>query len=68
MIIVLKQGTKDKEINKVVKTIKDLGCTPHVSKGAEAVMPVSKPYKLASRDLKPSNTVISSLNSRTSPN
>ena len=89
MIIVLKQGTKDKEINKVIKTIKDLGYTPHVSKGVEqtiigavgnsknddalkilefyegveAVMPVSKPYKLASRDLKPSNTVIKVKNS-----
>ncbi len=84
MIIVLKQGAKEKDINKVVKTIKDLGYTPHVSKGVEqtiigavgnsknddalkilefyegvdTVMPVSKPYRLASRDLKPSNTVI----------
>ncbi|MBI3544467.1 MAG: 3-deoxy-7-phosphoheptulonate synthase [Deltaproteobacteria bacterium] len=84
MIIVLKQGIRDKELKKIVKTIKDLGYTPHVSKGVEqtiigavgssknddalkilefyegveAVMAVSKPYKLASRDLKPHDTVV----------
>ncbi|MBI3557605.1 MAG: hypothetical protein HY074_15195 [Deltaproteobacteria bacterium] len=42
VIIVLKQGAKDKEINKVVKAIKDLGYTPHVKRLAQlfcAVVP-----------------------------
>lgn len=84
MIIVLKSNSKESDLKKVLKTIKELGYTPHISKGVEqtivgavgpsknddalkilefyegveAVMAVTKPYKLASRDLKPSKTVI----------
>lgn len=84
MIIVLKPNAKQSDLNKIVKTIKELGYTPHISKGVEqtiigavgpsknddalkilefyegvdAVMPVTQPYKLASRNMKPSNTVV----------
>lgn len=84
MIIVLKQGAKETHIKKVLRTIKELGYTPHVSKGVEqtiigavgssknddalkilefyegveSVMAVSKPYKLASRDMKPHDTIV----------
>lgn len=84
MIIVLKPNAKQSDIKKVLKTIKELGYTPHISKGVEqtivgavgpsknddalkilefyegveAVMVVTQPYKLASRHMKPSNTVV----------
>jgi len=35
MIIVLKPGTSDQEINHIVDKVKKLGLTPHVSKGTE---------------------------------
>jgi 3-deoxy-7-phosphoheptulonate synthase len=84
VIIVLKSHVKDSDVRKVLKTVKELGYTPHISRGVEqtiigcvgpsknddalkilefyegveSVMPVTKPYKLASRDLKPHNTVV----------
>jgi 3-deoxy-7-phosphoheptulonate synthase len=84
VIIVLKASAKDKDLRKILNTVKELGYTPHISKGVEqtiigcvgpsknddalkilefyegveSVMPVTKPYKLASRDLKPHNTVV----------
>ena len=83
MIIVLKAGSGDAEIQKVVALIEKDGLTTHVSKGTERtligaigderklnknmieeqecvekVMPILKPYKLASREFHPENTVI----------
>jgi 3-deoxy-7-phosphoheptulonate synthase len=84
MIIVLKPGIKESSVKKIIKTVKELGYTPHVSKGeeqtiigavgnsandealkilefyegVESVVPVSKPYKLASRDMKPKKTIV----------
>jgi 3-deoxy-7-phosphoheptulonate synthase len=83
MILNLKTGITEKEIEQVVKKIKELGFTPHISKGevktiigvigenavrtreifeampqVESVMPISKPYKLCSREFKKENTVV----------
>lgn len=83
MILTLKDGVSKKEIEKIVKKIKELGFNPHISKGKEKtiigvigenailareifeamesvdfITPISKPYKLASREFKKENTVI----------
>lgn len=83
MVITLKPGTTDKGIEHVVSKIKELGFTPHVSKGkertiigvigenpvrtrhifeamfiVESVTPISKPYKLVSRDFKKESTIV----------
>ena len=83
MVITLKPGTTEKGIQHVLDKIKELGFTPHVSKGAErtiigvigenairsreifqamfiveSVMPISRPYKLVSRDFKSEDTVV----------
>lgn len=83
MILTLKNGVSKKEIEKIVKKIKELGFNPHISKGKEKtiigvigenailareifeamesvdfITPISKPYKLASREFKKENTVI----------
>ena len=83
MIIVLKKGVSEQEIEAVKAAIIAAGLQPHVSKGTERtiigaigderklnadriaslpgvekVMPILKPYKLASREFHPENTVI----------
>ncbi|MFN3966757.1 MAG: 3-deoxy-7-phosphoheptulonate synthase [Endomicrobiia bacterium] len=83
MILNLKTGVTEKEIEQVIQKIKELGFTPHVSRGevktiigvigekaittkeifeampqVESVAPISKPYKLCSREFKKENTVI----------
>ncbi|MDC0206022.1 3-deoxy-7-phosphoheptulonate synthase [Nitrospinae bacterium] len=84
MIIVMVPGATPEQIEKVEKTIKELGYTPHeiagverkvigavgdergkdrlqsieTMAGVESVFPILKPYKLASREVKPVNTVI----------
>jgi len=84
MIIVMAPGATTEQIEKVEKTIKELGYTPHeiagverkvigavgdergkdrlqsieTMAGVESVFPILKPYKLASREVKPVNTVI----------
>lgn len=83
MIIVMEQHATDVDIEHVVKRIKELGLTAHLSKGVERtiigvigderliqreqfsllphvenVIPILKPYKLASRDFKPADSVI----------
>lgn len=83
MILTLKDGASRQEIQKVVKKIKELGFSPHISAGKEKtiigvigenavlareifeametvdfITPISKPYKLASREFKKENTVI----------
>ena len=84
MIIVMAPGATPEQIEKVEKTIKELGYTPHeiagverkvigavgdergkdrlqsieTMAGVESVFPILKPYKLASREVKPVNTVI----------
>ncbi len=83
MVITLKPGTTEKGIQHVLDKIKELGFTPHVSKGAErtiigvigenairsreifqamfiveSVMPISRPYKLVSREFKSEDTVV----------
>jgi len=83
MILTLKDGVGKKELEKIVKKIKELGFNPHISKGKEKtiigvigenailareifeamesvdfITPISKPYKLASREFKKENTVI----------
>jgi 3-deoxy-7-phosphoheptulonate synthase len=81
MIIVLKPGTKKKEIDHLISKIKEYKLTPHISKGeertiigvigderilqtvpfegfkcVEKVMPILKPYKIASKDFKKTPT------------
>lgn len=83
MILTLRDGVSKKEMEKILKKIRELGFTPHISKGKEKtiigvigenailareifeametvefVTPISKPYKLASREFKKENTVI----------
>ncbi|MFQ5614226.1 MAG: 3-deoxy-7-phosphoheptulonate synthase [Anaerolineae bacterium] len=83
MIIIMKMGASQEEIDHVVTRITDLGFKAHVSQGEERtiigvigderrldrgamsrmrgvgrVVPVLRPFKLASRDFKPEDTVI----------
>jgi 3-deoxy-7-phosphoheptulonate synthase len=83
MVIVLKPGTTEKGIQHVVAKIRELGFTPHISKGeertiigvigenairtrhifeamfiVESVTPISKPYKLVSREFKKEDTLV----------
>jgi 3-deoxy-7-phosphoheptulonate synthase len=89
MILNLKSGISEKEIEQVIEKIKELGFTPHVSKGqtktiigvigdnvitareifeampqVESVAPISKPYKLCSREFRKENTVVKVSNRR----
>ncbi|MBI1892739.1 MAG: 3-deoxy-7-phosphoheptulonate synthase [Candidatus Rokubacteria bacterium] len=85
MIIVLKPGTPEAEIEQVSDRIKAMGYQPHVIRGefrtvigavgdervkaplenlealecVENVVPILQPFKLASREVKPTDTVIS---------
>ena len=81
MIIVMKHNATPEEIHHLCEKVKELGLTPHVSRGVERtiigvigeeekvrvkpfetfpgvenVMPIQRPYKLASRDFKPEAT------------
>ncbi len=83
MIITLKPGTTEKGIQHIVDKIKELGFTPHISRGekrtiigvigenairtrhlfearfiVESIIPISKPYKLVSRELKKEDTCV----------
>jgi len=83
MIISLKPGTTKKGIEEVIQKIKNLGFTPHISKGkertiigvigenailsreifesmfvVESITPISKPYKLVSREFESKSTVV----------
>jgi 3-deoxy-7-phosphoheptulonate synthase len=83
MILTLKSGVKKSDIDLVVKKIRALGLTPHLSKGAEKIVigvigekaiihrdifesmdsvemitPISKPYKLVSREFKKDDTIV----------
>ncbi len=83
MIIVLKPDATEEQIKHIVKKLKSLGLTAHISKGVERtiigaigdetalrdqpleviegvekVLPILKPYKLASRDFKAEDTTI----------
>jgi len=85
MVIVLKPGTPEAEIEQVSDRIKAMGYQPHVIRGefrtvigavgdervkapleslealecVESVVPILQPFKLASREVKPTDTVIS---------
>ena len=81
MIIVMKTNATPEEVHHLCEKVKELGLTPHVSRGVERtvigvigeeekvrvkpfetfpgvenVMPIQRPYKLASRDFKPEAT------------
>jgi len=83
MIVVMKTGSNQKEIARVIKRIESVGLTPHLSEGlehtvigvlgqvfpelrdslellpgVEQVIPVTKPYKLASREFHPLDTLV----------
>lgn len=83
MILTLKKGTTQKGIEHVCSKIKELGFTPHISKGEErtvigvigenaiakreifesffavdSITPISKPYKLVSREFKKEDTIV----------
>jgi 3-deoxy-7-phosphoheptulonate synthase len=83
MIIVLKPGSGDKEINHVLERIQELGFKPHLSRGehrtiigvigdenklqaeplqaipgVEQVLPILKPFKLASREFHKNDSVV----------
>jgi len=84
MIIVMRQGAAKKELNEVLKRIRDLGYKTHIIHGVERdvigaigdergkarlqsleslagvekVVPILKPFKLASREIKTEPTVI----------
>ncbi|MCX6135180.1 MAG: 3-deoxy-7-phosphoheptulonate synthase [Ignavibacteriales bacterium] len=83
MLVLMKQGVSNEELEKVKQRIVSLGYTPHEIPGAQRVaigitgnkggldpdlfrslpgvqdaVPVSKPYKLVSREVKPDDTVV----------
>jgi len=83
MILTLKKNISKKEFDIIIGKIKQLGFTPHISKGAvativgvvgenairtrevfesfpqvEGVTPISKPYKLVSREFKKEDSII----------
>jgi 3-deoxy-7-phosphoheptulonate synthase len=83
MIVVMRVGSTEREIDGVLERLKELGFKGSLSRGVERtvvgvvgqtypeladelavlegvadVVPVSRPYKLASREFKPENTVI----------
>jgi 3-deoxy-7-phosphoheptulonate synthase len=84
MIIVMKAGAPNEELQSVLRTIEELGYTPHVIHGTqrnvigavgdergkarlrslealpgvESVVPILQPFKLASREFKPTKTVV----------
>jgi 3-deoxy-7-phosphoheptulonate synthase len=84
MIIVMRKGASEAEVNEVVESVREVGFGIHLSQGVERtiigaiggdrgalerlnleslpgvdrVQPISKPYKLASRDFHPEDTVI----------
>ncbi len=83
MIIVLNPESTDAQLDHVLQRIRDLGLTPHLSKGehrtiigvigdedklqieplsaiegVEQVLPILKPFKLASREFHKDNTVV----------
>jgi len=84
MIVVMKKGASEEEIEGAVKRVRDLGCTEHVMNGVERtviaalgdergknmeealrvlagvenVMPVLKPFQLASNEGRPERTVL----------
>jgi len=83
MIVILKPHATDEQIEQVVERIRQLGLTPHISRGqfrtiigaigeekayqhqpllealdaVESVLPIMRPYKLASREFRPEDTV-----------
>jgi 3-deoxy-7-phosphoheptulonate synthase len=84
MIIVMKAGAQEEELQSVIRTIEELGYYPHVIRGTqrnvigavgdergkarlrslealsgvESVVPILQPFKLASREFKPTRTVV----------
>ncbi|MBE0477725.1 3-deoxy-7-phosphoheptulonate synthase [Candidatus Aerophobetes bacterium] len=83
MVITIKPGTTEKGIQHVIDKIKELGFTPHISRGeertiigvvgenairarhtfeamfiVESITPISKPYKLASRDFRKKDSLL----------
>jgi len=83
MIVVMKTGSSQDEVNGVTKRIEDIGLKAHISEGVEhtvigvlgqvfpelrdslellpgveQVIPVTKPYKLASREFHPQDTIV----------
>ncbi len=83
MIIVIQPKSTDEQIDHVLERIRELGLTPHVSRGehrtiigvigdenklqaeplsaipgVEQVLPIMKPFKLASRDLREEDSVV----------
>jgi 3-deoxy-7-phosphoheptulonate synthase len=84
MIVVMKAGATEQEVDAVISRIKELGFNPHVSQGVERcvigcigdertkpslqsleamagvenLVPILKPYKLASRQVKTGRTVL----------
>src|SRR5262245_32787022 len=83
MIIVLKPGSSDSELQEVLRRIEDLGLKAHLSRGVqhtiigiigeeeklrveplsvlpgvEQVLPILKPFKLASREFHPENSCV----------
>ncbi len=83
MMIILKPDTTEDQVQLVVARVRELGLTPHVSRGKERivigvvgearrvepgvfrhlpgvddVVPISRPYKLTSREFHPENTLV----------
>lgn len=83
MVIVMKMGATEEQVNSVVKRIEELGFNPHLSEGkehtiigvigderpvdqglfelldgVERIVPILKPFKLASLDFKKEGTIV----------
>jgi len=83
MIVVMRMGAAQEEVDRVLARIAEMGYEPHLSsgeervvigvvgndrpvdresflslKGVDSVVPILAPYKLASRDFKPDDTIV----------
>ena len=83
MIVIMRQGVSDAQIDHVIERVEQLGLTPHVSRGqfrtiigaigdkqpahqaileaidgVERVVPITKPFKLASREFHAENSIV----------
>jgi len=83
MLVIMRKGYQENQLQGVLQRIKDMGCQGHISKGVERtvigvvgqthpdmrealellpgvedVVPISKPFKLSSREFKPEDTVL----------
>jgi 3-deoxy-7-phosphoheptulonate synthase len=60
MIVIMKAGATNAEISNVTARIEQIGCPENIERmaGVERTVPIMRPFKLASRDFHPQDTVV----------